>query len=258
LSADNFAFEIPSKRRKKLIVKDHKAFIEALTVCMLSVGRDTAITDQLGVTLIPDGENVLAFATDNATIAHAKIELAPESPPLRQRTILSEQFIKQILVLAKNEPDMHLEIGSDYAILDVSGVTVFGRLIVTNSPVDFVDIASRHFPKAVQKKAVLIPNKLKLGLILDRAVIITDSMTDQAATLISCDGDDKMKFVSKTSRGEIVDTLELPGHPQVTARLGSKVLRSGYAAFDSILVTEGCTMMVKGNSFYMVSSFSAD
>jgi DNA polymerase III sliding clamp (beta) subunit (PCNA family) len=256
LSPDNFAHTMPSKRKNNFIVKDRKSFLDALKVCMLSVGHDTSITDQLGVTLIPDEGKpaVLAFSTDNATIAHARIELPPESPPLKQRTILSEQFVKQVLTHGATEKAMHFEINSDYALMEVPGITLFGRLIVSTSPIDFVDIASRHFPKEARKKVVPIPTKLEK--ILDRAVIITDSMTDQAATAVSCDGD-IMKFVSKTSRGEIAETMQTPGHPQVKTRLGPKLLRNGYGMFDSMLVSDGCMVMVKGNSFYMVSAFAS-
>lgn len=255
LSKDNFVFNMPKKGKHVLIVKDRKAFFEALGVCMLSVGTDTAVTDQLGVTLLADGKSALmAFATDNASIAHARIELASGSAALKQRVILSSQFVKQVLALGPSAKNIHLEINDDYALFEVPGVRVFGRLIVSTSPIDFDDIVKRHFPAEARKQLVQIPSKLKL--MLDRAVIITDSMTDQAATTVTCDGE-VMKFVSRTGRGEVVETVQLPGHPSVKVRLEPKLLRVGYGKFDDMIVTERCAVMVRGDSFYMVSAFAS-
>lgn len=257
MSADNFVFDMPKVKGPEydIKVKDKQAFRDALEVCMLSVGRDTAVTDQLGITLLLDksGKRLSAYATDNATIAHATIDLGSGAAP-PDRVILPAAFVEQMLALDKGAKATHLQINDDSAMFKADEVTLFGRLIVSTSPIDFDDIVSRHFPPASRKLAMRMPTKLKL--MLQRAVIITDSMTDQAATLVTCDGE-RMKFVSRTDRGEITETVLMEGHPEVKVRLGPKLLRSGYAAkFENMLVTEKCAVMTKGNAFYMVSAFT--
>jgi len=251
LPTDSFLFEMPE------LAKDHQTFPEdfyaAIDSCMRSVSADTSIPDQLGITLIPEDTTLHLFSTNNSTISTAKIKL--KAAPKFKRVILSEPFCKQLLNL--NEKGGRLEINSEYALFVQGETSLFGRLIESGNPLDFLDIFKHHTPPDYKKRLIAIPTKLQL--ILERAIIITDTTAaDRKPTLISVKERGRMSFGSKSDRGEVFDFMGIEEqHPEVQVRIEPKLIKLGYGAFDKMLVTKSGLMMVKDNKIYLVGTTGA-
>lgn len=254
LPDDSFVFDMPETKDEPLPIKDKKQFLDCIDTCMRSVGADTAVADQLGITLIPEGDKLGAYATNNQTLSYARINLNGKAG-LKKRVILPGQFCEQLLRLGRGAKQIHLEINDKYALFVGGGTTMFGRLIQSDRPINFVSIVENNFSEADYKKLVPIPSKMRL--ILERAMVITDSSTDQGRTSISVKGG-VMKFASKTPRGEVHDELEVGrNQPDASIRVRPKFLKDGYGFFDKMLITEPCVVMTRDHMLYLVAAYSS-
>ena len=248
LPPESFVFEMPVPDAAKAFPVG-KQFLESVSTCMLSVSLDTSVPDQLGVTLIPNGKEVLLFTTNNSTLTHARVPLMKATTI--NRVILPTQFCEEMLKLAKK--DLQLEIYDDHALF-VSGDTIlFGRLIESSKPLDFPNLLKRNFPDERRKQLIAMPDHMKLAL--KRAVIITESRVDKTKTAVTVNAENKLKFMSKSERGELSDTIRLKeDHAEVSVMINPKLLEAAHPQFDKILITERCIAMSKGGATHLVAA----
>ncbi len=246
-------FEMPQPSKNVLPLPPE--FFAAVARCMQSVGTDPSTPEQLGVTLVPNGKELSLHATNNFTMTHDKIIL-PEPLKLKDRVTLSADFCKQMISIAKAEKKVKVEIHDDHSLLTTTtGISLFGRLIEIDKPLDFAGIMKANVPADAKKNAVAVPSKLRL--MIERAIIITNATTEKSFTEISI-RDGKMKFISKSARGEVMDSVLL-GETQedVTLNLDCKYLKPAFDAYDKMLITDRCFIMLKGQSIYMVAGTSS-
>lgn len=255
MDTENFVFEMPKPGKKEPFLSiNMDDFIEAVEICMRSVGMDTSVPDQLGVTLMPNGKKMDLYATNNDTLSHASISMKGKDV-LKERVILSSHFCQQLLKIGKSYKGAKILISDDYSLLVTKeGVSLFGRLINSDRPIDFESILDDHYPKNMHSKLSAIPTKMKL--IIERAMIISSYSVDDRATTVSVK-DGKMKFVSKSDHGEISDSMQIDAkHPKASIRLDPKQLRLGYGNFDNILVTDNCAVMERDGNIFMIAAVS--
>lgn len=255
LDPEAFLFEMPMPSSADFLQTGKVAeFLDVVRNAMRSVSSDTSIPDQLGVTLIAEKGVLHVCSTNGMTMTHATIKVNG-SPGFKDRVILSAPFCNQMLALAKTEKKLQLEIHDDHALLVCSdGTILFGRLIESPQPLNFLGVLDENFPDEDRKLLIEIPTKMHL--ILERAVVIAESKADRTKTTITV-RDGKMKFFSASDRGEVADTM-LVGEtqPEVSMRIEARHLKNGYGDFDRMLITERCAVMVKDNKMYMVAASS--
>lgn len=251
LSAKAFdIFKMPDPSDGALPV-DIKEFIEAIDSCMKSLKEDTSMPDSLGITLVYNNKGIDLYATNDATISHARIKTKAD---LKKgfRVVISGNFCRQMLSLAKLSGDKHLEVHDDFSLFVCGDNLLFGRLVDVARPLDFDSVIQQSFPKEAAADLVTIPSKLEL--ILDRAVIITESKQERPKTdIVIKDG--RASFFSKSENGEVRDSMQVePNHPEVEVSIDPRLFRAGYGAYDKMLLTEQCLIMSKGSSLYLVSA----
>jgi hypothetical protein len=247
LASKEFVFEMP--KSGKSLITFSKKLAQAIEICLRSVGNDPSEPDQLGVTLIPEGGKIRLYSTNNATLSYVVVDVQLQ---IKGRVTLATEFCKQILSIAKKS-DVKFEICDDYCLATTSnGVALFGQHVVIDKPYDFADVIKHNLPDNLRKSAVPIPTKLQL--VLERAIIVTDSPTEQTKTVISV-REGRMRFVSKSSRGEVVDQVQVgDGQEEVTAKIDCKSLKVGYGVFSHMLLTDRCFIMTKDDAVYMVAA----
>lgn len=246
----DFIFEMPKQESAPLPVK-FTQFLAAIKTCMRSVSADTSVPDQLGITLLPKGDKLHLYSTNNSTISHAIVDLTSKCP-LKDRVVLHAKFCEQLLELGK-DGSPQLFVDKDHSLLINGKTMLFGTLIEVEKPIDFEAVIAHHLPENLKKKLIEIPTKLEL--ILERAIVITDSATEQTRTQITVK-DGEMRFYSKSGKAEVKDKMQVLGHPNVTVKLEPKLIKNGWGAFDKFLVTEDCAIMSKGSNLYLVSANS--
>lgn len=217
-------------------------FLAGVEFCLPSLCSNAYQPDQWGITLIPNGSTLRLYATDAETISRAILPL-PGSGKTLKRVILSGEFCRAMLRLAKQAQTVRFVLREDHALFLADDSLLFGRLIDTRAPLNFDRAVQRHLPERYTEAMVDIP-KPKLELVIKRATRITEIKGNVPPTDIEIEGG-TAAFHSCSKRGEVNDTMLLPGHRNVAVRVNTSLL-AGCQNFDRILFTERCVIMTKG------------
>lgn len=245
---EDFVFDIPKLPEKADIILT-PAIIEGIEHCLMSVGLDTSIPDQLGVTFDPDGDTLALYATNNLTLSRSRLKL--KKPTKLGRCILATDFCRQLLRLAGGDP-VPLYLDDEAAVAKTPKGILYGKLIDTRSPVDFADLVEQHAPKGYKDRMVDMPSKLKL--VLERAMIITEHHLEPTATEIRIEKG-VARFKSESERGEVRDMVRLDDkHPDAVIKLDPKLLHKGFGIFEKMLLSDRGVIMAKGPHLFMVAS----
>jgi DNA polymerase III sliding clamp (beta) subunit (PCNA family) len=242
-------FEMPKPNPKAALPVDIKAFLEAIDACMRSLKEDTSMPDSLGITLAIEKDHINLYATNDATISFASVKVKGQE---QSRVVISGNFCRQMTALSKLDGNKHIEIHDDYSLFVCGNNILFGKLVEVQRPLDFDSVLEQSFPKELRSKLVSIPSKMQL--ILDRAVIITESKTERSKTLITVK-DGIAKFFSQSDKGEVRDSVQVEEpQPDVEISVDPRLFKNGYGFFSHMLLTENCLIMSKGSSLYLVSA----
>ena len=265
-------FEMPEAGEDRICLESDKEFLDAIETCLRSVGNNTGQPDQLGITLIskPKEKVLHLYATNSTTLSFSKVKV--NGKVNFTRIILPTAFCTQLLKLGRIMPEkeaFHLEVLEDDGVLFAArDVWLFGRLVESAQPLNFEGILDHHYPAELEQKMIDVTDlQLRLQRALERAVIITDSTTDQGTTVLYVEKDEPtvLRFLSETDRGVVKDSIVLTKptgnkkdkpqkHPVVSVRLEPKQLKAGLGFFDRMLVTKSCVIMENAVSTYLVSA----
>jgi DNA polymerase III sliding clamp (beta) subunit (PCNA family) len=252
LANEKFIFEMPKQSTKYLLPTQSKPFVAAIKSCLRSTSTDTSAPERIGITIIPEDDYLLIYSTNNMTISHEKVRLT--NTPLFKRVILSSLFCEQLVALAeKAEKDIRIEIHDDYSLATFdSRINLFGHLIAdTPNPIDFKAIVKSSIPADITKN---VPIPAKLELALERALIITQSKTDESDTTISIADGIMTLFSQSKALGEVSDRIPLEGkHPNVKIKLHCKYLKKDLGEFESMYITDRCWIMMNKKSIYLIA-----
>jgi DNA polymerase III sliding clamp (beta) subunit (PCNA family) len=248
LSPDNFVFDMPKISRGK---GDYKDLVEGIKVCLRSVTDDTSVPDQLGVTLIQDGQDLLLFATNHATLSHCRVKCPLE---IKKNVVLSQHFCEELVKLDVDNIEIRSEQRGSYIIAHCGDVILFGKFINVQKPLDFRSIFDKHASAKVLKATYEIPSRLK-G-ILTRACILADQPDVQTATSIAVKNG-KVKFTTfgKIESARLDDEMPTPeGQSELTFSMKAKHVKAGIDDFSKMIITKDCLILHDKNRTYLVSS----
>jgi DNA polymerase III sliding clamp (beta) subunit (PCNA family) len=254
---DAFVFEMPAKGKKPLLVnKDN--FCARIQNCMRSLSTDTSIPDQLGVTLLVDGEYIDFFSTDSKSLSNGYLKL--DDKPSFDRAILSKPFCEQLLVL-KNRENVGLEVYDDRVLMTSDDVQLFGRLVYVEKPLDYQKVLKRGMPDDWKDQLFDMSkdktfNREDFVSIIERACIITESKITPTSTTFQVK-DGILHLSSQSDRGEIYDDIDMDGHPNVNVRCDPKLIKAGLPDFDEILITSKCLIMARKDMVYLIATRNA-
>jgi hypothetical protein len=250
LPSENFAFDMPEPAEVTLPC-DLNALVAALRCCIGSVSNDMTVPDQLGVTLLPDGDRLLLFSTDGLTMTRAHVKLTGEFGP---RAILSGAFCKLLIKLGDEIDLLQIKTGKqNYSLARAGETVVCGPLVEVDNPVPYQEMFAHHVSEDELQSLYQIP--VTLERILQRALIITDTPNDQTSTDIAA-RDGIVRFYSRSGQGgvTVTDKLLLGSQPDVQIRLRAKYVKMGLDnGFDHMLLSERCLIMRRGQIFYLVA-----
>jgi hypothetical protein len=247
LAPDAFVFTMPEIRKGK---GGFNKLIDAIKCCLRSVTDDTSVPDQLGVTIIPNGDDLLLFSTNSATLTYCCVK-APLK--LNRRVVLSQQFCEELVKLDVDELKLH----DDHAIAHGDDVTLFGKFISVPRPLPFEDYLDQHVPDKVLRRLYDMPTGLQP--ILERACIIADAPDVQTPTIINVK-DHKMQFTSvgKLESTKLDDKLLLKDNTnqdELTIKVQAKHVKAGCGDFKKMVITNSCFVMADDeHKIYMVAT----
>lgn len=245
-------FDMPKSNPAENLPVDTTKFLEAIESCMRSLKEDTSMPDSLGITVVAnaDDRSLNFYATNDSTISFSTLKFKSDVRDFR--IVLSGNFCRQMIALSKLDGKKHIEINEGYSLFECGDNVLFGRLVDVQRPLDFDSVIDSSFSVEVEKNLVSIPTKLEL--MLDRAIIITESKTERSKTAITVK-DGVAKFYSKSEKGEVRDSVQVEAtHPDVTVNIDPRLFKMGYGFYEKMVMTENCLIMAKGSSLYLVSA----
>lgn len=248
-------FTMPKPSKNLLPIADTKRALRAIEDGLRSIGSDTGVPEQLGITLIPGKDCFHCYSTNNDTLSRSVLPL--EGSPDIDRIILPATFCAQMLRLSSGEDKIALEVTNEYALLSVGVTRLFGRLIDAPTPIPFEKTLARHYTAEAKQALVPIPDMLQVAL--ERAMIVTDSASDQKSTNLSVkknkEGKKELILVSESDRGKVTDRMEIDdAHPEVSVRVEPKRIKAGCESFSKIAITSYSVVMTRGSSLYLVTA----
>lgn len=245
-------FKMPSFKTEDDLVGDGDNFFTAVEDCLHAVSNHAVAVDQLGVTMMTDTKGIDLYATDKKTIVHSRLPVDNKAPS--RRLILNTAFCEQMLKLRGAE-SRKLALGPNYSLFKGGDVTLFGKLLESDKPLDFSAAIKNHMPKNVDTSMVDIPERLTVALqVIAR---IGDIKGAEAKTKMSVRSG-KCSFSVASVRGEASDEVALKGHPDASADVYASTLLAGCERYDRILFGKTCAVMTRTGdgpqSTYMVAN----
>jgi DNA polymerase III sliding clamp (beta) subunit (PCNA family) len=249
-------FTMPELEGKSPLPTKHDDFLRALNLCLGSVTIDMTVTDQMGITLIKSKDNhLLFFATNGQTIRRARLPIVGKCD-IPDRVILSGAFCKELVRLKKID-DLQVVTGNKNHAIARSGETIlFGRLIISDRPLDFTSMFA-EYTKGPYSKTYPVPERFSYAI--KRAIIVSDDVSHQVATEISCE-ERMIRLHSESIHGEVRDEIVLKQdmeQPATTLRLRAKHIHDGLDDFDQMILTDRCMIMRNTIAHYLISSMGS-
>lgn len=253
----NFIFAMPKADSQPWPEKQFNEFLDGLEAVMRSVGKDAAVVEQLGVTVMIDGNTVDLFATNSVTISHAVVALPKQK---KRRVILPTEFCKQLLAIGrKGAKAVTIDLADKHIVVKLDQTTLFGRLLETETPLDFMGVCQRVYPGFLNsnKGAVAVPTKLEGAL--DRACIIAQSKASnpnptKTKIIISAD---KLTLTTESDHGVVTDTIALAEkHAVLGIAANPNWLSVGMVGAEKMLFNDKCCVMIKGETEFLVSCYT--
>jgi hypothetical protein len=245
-------WEIPSFDKAKSVVFG-KSFLEVIESVLVSVGGDTSVPDQLGVTIEPNNKFLDFYTTDSLCISWARLPL-PENYNCG-RIILPEVFCEQLLRLFKDGG--YLVISEDsVAAQNSKGVYLYSRLIETNNPLDFSGQIRESIPKDYDKLLVDIPSRLKLAI--ERILIVLQNSPPGESARIFIDKGNILRLYVKTSIGEIKDSMKIiQEHEDIAVDADPILIKRVLQGREKFLLSDKCILLTGPKNFVHLISLSS-
>jgi DNA polymerase III sliding clamp (beta) subunit (PCNA family) len=160
----NFLFQMPKRKPAPANLHDIAQFIDAIQHCLLAVSTDTAAAEFpefLGVTLVPNHNRLDLCGMKKNMICRAQIDAAA-ALNIRQRAILPRAFCEQMVRLYADLSELEkgrtgFAIYGRHALFGAGDALLYGRLLETRSPLDFISVLDRIVTSDVEASLVDIP-----------------------------------------------------------------------------------------------------
>src|SRR5262249_19456621 len=140
-----------------------------------------------------------------------------------------------------------------YALFAADDTLLFGKLIATNEPLNYHNAFAANLPQRCRKQLVPIPRQF--AALLQRLMSISDVGSEPHTEITISHG--VATFRLNTRRGEITETLNVPGHPDAKLRVMMSSVHQAYAAAlapATILFTERCVILASGDHLRLVAA----
>lgn len=251
LPVDRVVWQFPEFNEQDSFKVD-KALAEIIGEMLISIGQNTSMPDQLGITfqLWESDERWLdLYSTDGNTLSWARID-QPENYRASRCTV-SEEFCKQFHVLCTGSAQLIIEEDCALAKFE-NGIKLYGRLVDVPNPKDFGEKIDDLIP--APDKLIAIPSRLKLAI--ERASIVLDNLPG-APTEISIDRDKVLRLYAKpNSHIELRDAIRLEGeHEEITSYFDPALIKRALDKRSQMYITKDA-LVLRGpdNYYHMVSA----
>ncbi len=238
----------PPKFPEKDYVTITKELLKAIDDVLISIGQDTSIPDQLGVTLQPVDGHLRIYTTDSKTISRAVIPFKQFS--FSQRIILPAVFCEQLLKICKQGGK--LAISNDSVMAEsINGVQLFSRLIESVRPLEFDSTIEAALAQVKEADFISVPNRFKLAI--ERVSIVLESHIGEPAQFTIQDG--TLRLFAQTNLGQIKDSMRLEGeHESIDLHVDPTLVKRALAGRSHFYLLPSCIVLSSDNFIHLIST----
>jgi DNA polymerase III sliding clamp (beta) subunit (PCNA family) len=239
---DEFLFTEPEEA-PDITVKIDSDFLNGLDRCLMTVAKSEAMPALKGVSITQKDKAITMYSCDGDTLTRyiTTIKGNPKLPDY----MIPTSFCETVLKIPEVE-DATLSLSKDWAIASIGEVTVYGRIIQNDRPLDFAG--------QIKKKISTTPQMVDVPKLLDnalsRARIVADP--ESAKTILTVKGG-KVTVVTDASMGIVRDVLPFK-HPDVEAGVSAQLLQRSLSISEKIAITEECCVCTSGSNFFQLIS----
>lgn len=254
LEPERAIWEFP-RFNEKYSFELERGFIDALANMMISVGQNTSVPAQLGVTFSPieasdrgDPGWLDLYSLDEGTMSWARIDL-PEGYEVTDACVVPEQFCSQLISLTRKAGKMIVEKDCVLAVTD-DGVKLYARL---------VDV--RRLPAFAEQVEQLVPDPehfvqlpARFGMAVERVSVLIDHLPGTPCEL-AVDREGMLRLFAKSDRGEIRDSIRLEGDPEeITAWFDPALMKRAVNGRTEFYISRDALIMRGPENFYHMIS----
>lgn len=245
---ENFIFEIPRIDYEMEILID-KQFIAGLSACMLTASQNNAHPALLGVTVTPHKDGTTLYSTDGDAITQYDLTWIDRNA--KSSFMLPNQFCEALqAILDKFEAppeDGFLRLSKEWAQAEIGEYTLYGRMIINPTPLDFADQIESTLKG--EPEFIAIPKGLFEAL--SRARIVADPVSGKTELTVS---GKTLKIETSTHLGVVKDTISIAAHPPVTAAVSAELVQRSLKLAKEIHINEGYCLFISDNYFVILAN----
>ncbi len=260
LPAEDCPFQMPAVPTDNCIKGIAAKFFAAVECCLLSVAAYAEKPEQLGITLVRDGNKLTLFASDQFTLTQAQLKL-PQAWAITEPVILSGRFVRTMLRLAERAQTVRLAVEREHALFLADDTLLYAPHIIANNP--SVVLAAAQKLRRRDRAAMIKFPKRKLALALELAARFSRRPTpdstvkflrnEEGLTTIRIRNGQAV-FRARSQESETESEIKLAGHPDADLKVYASLLFKACPAFDKVLFSEDAVLMSKGELFHAVAA----
>lgn len=236
---DAFLFQEPEGNWDVSIVVDPK-LAQGLEACLQTASRDAATQPAFVGVWLKHGGTLYSCDGD----ALSRFSLLPDL--LVGNYMMPNAFCETVLRV--DSTGGKLTLNSEWAMATLGGYTVYGRLIVSNDPLDHEKLIA----DTVRQAPVFASVPEGLDQALTRARVVADPESKPTQLTV---GEGKLQLLTDTNLGVVKDVLGFE-HPDVTALVAAHLMQRSIQQCSEMAIMENCCVFRSGDTlFQLLSNF---
>jgi DNA polymerase III sliding clamp (beta) subunit (PCNA family) len=236
---ENFIFKVPDDQWKyKIPVTE--SVIMGIQLCLETTSKDTTQAALLGVTI--EGDRL--YGCDSDALTRFTLKNA-----IKSRILMSNRFCEAVLKLwaATSKVKGTLHFSDDWVFADFDDWSIYGRLLEVKDPIDFEALIKKNIKGKTD--TYLIPSGFTGAL--SRARVLADPESQKTVVTVA---KGKLTLRTETHMGEVVDTLAMKDHPDVSSNVNAAHLQRGLEVCEKISFLDTCTILERAPQVFQIVS----
>lgn len=252
VTAGKSIFKLPLSEEEAVFAQPEKGeyaaaditdeLLRGIEICLTTSCIDSTMPAIMGLCFNPYQKAI--YSCDGDAITRYTVDVPGDKPHT-----LPNAFCEALISICAQLKDKGtLAIGEDWAhaMLEGSGVEIYGRIIQNDDPLDHQTMIEQTVGRPT---FVDVPKGLAKAM--TRARVLSDK--DSSKTVLDV-VKGNLKISTENYLGSVKDVVPLKGHKDVTAAVHAQLVARGINICDQIAILQNATAYALGDSVLMIAS----